>query len=124
MKNIKSIIIITLIIGFFSFSATSYAQENALPKVSTDSIYVYGVCNMCKARIENAALIKGVKKVDWDKHSQYLTFIYKPAKVSIADIENEVVAAGHDTKSKKASDKNYNTLPGCCDYRSDEIEIH
>lgn len=124
MKNLKSVIFIALLIGIFSFSEEIKAQESQLPNISTDSIYVYGVCNMCKTRIENAALIKGVKKVNWNKQTQYLTVIYKTAKVSMKDIEDEVVAAGHDTKNKKASDKKYNALPGCCAYRSDEIEIH
>lgn len=124
MRFLKSIIFIAFILGMSSFSGELKAQETQLPKVATDSIYVHGVCKMCKSRIENAALIKGVKKVTWNKYTQYLTVIYKPAKVSMADIENEVVEAGHDTKNKKASDKKYNTLPGCCAYRSDEIEIH
>lgn len=124
MKNFKSMVFIAFIIILTSFSGELKAQETQLPKVATDSIYVHGVCKMCKERIENAALIKGVKKVNWNKYTQYLTVIYKPAKVSMADIENEVVEAGHDTKNKKASDKKYNTLPGCCAYRSDDIKIH
>jgi len=124
MKNFKIIVLVALLVGLFSTSEDWLAQDTSLPKVTTDSIYVYGVCNNCKTRIENAALIKGVKKVDWNKQTQCLTLIYKPAKVSIEDIENEVVKAGHDTKNKKASDKNYNSLPGCCAYRSDEIDIH
>lgn len=106
------------------FIANPIKAQNKSPKIVTDSLYVFGVCNMCKDRIENAALIGGVKKVSWNKQSQYLTVIYKPAKVTVAKIEDEVVRAGHDTKNKKAVEKKYLSLPDCCAYRSDDIDIH
>lgn len=123
MKKLSIILFLSMLFGMMN-PIHSKAQDNKQAQIVTDSLYVYGVCNMCKSRIENAALIKGVKKVSWNKTTQYLTVIYKPAKVSLSQIEDEIVQAGHDTKNKTADDKSYQKLPGCCAYRSDDIEIH
>lgn len=116
------------IIGLiFVFGISGKAQTETIinkKTVLSDTIMVRGVCGSCETRIENAALIKGVKKVEWDKYKQQLLVIYKPSKVSIDDIEREVAKAGHDTANHKAADEVYNQLPACCAYRSKEIEIH
>ncbi|NPD44721.1 heavy-metal-associated domain-containing protein [Lentimicrobium sp. S6] len=118
MKNIISVLALTLLVLMMISPADINAQKPSSKTIITDSLFVRGVCNSCKERIENAALIKGVKKVSWNKKTQYLTVIYKPSKISLNKIEDEVVLAGHDTKDKKALDKNYNKLPACCAYRS------
>ncbi len=102
----------------------SIAQTISSKTIITDSIYVHGVCGMCKDRIENAALIKGVKKVSWNKLNHYLTIIYKPSKVSIEDIQKEVAKAGHDTGEYIAEEIVYNSLPDCCAYRSGDVAPH
>lgn len=107
-----------------SYSIPTTAQEIKKNTVITDSVYVHGVCGMCKDRIENAALIKGVKKVTWNKKNQYLTVIYKPSKVSLEDIQKELAKVGHDTGEFNASDEVYDALPTCCRYRSGEIAPH
>ena len=125
MEN-KMKIIVAFIIGVFVFGFTQFseAQEYSNKTVLTDSVSVEGVCGMCKDRIENAALIKGVKKVEWNKKTHYLVVIYKPAKVSLEDVQKEVAKVGHDTGKFIADDKVYNTLPHCCHYRSGEIHRH
>ena len=107
-----------------SISFPAHAQKVDKKTIVTDSVYVHGVCSMCKERIENAALIKGVKKVKWCKKSHYLTVIYKPSKVSLEDVQKEVAKAGHDTGDFIADDNVYNSLPDCCLYRSGEIAPH
>ena len=118
--------LVTLIIGvfIFGFSHISIAQEYSKKTVLTDSVSVEGVCGMCKERIENAALIKGVKKVEWNKKTHYLIVIYKPYKVGMSEVQKEVAEVGHDTGKYIAVDKVYNALPPCCHYRSGEIEMH
>lgn len=123
----KIIISIISIVVFLGSSFESIAQEKveiSKKTVVSDTIMVRGVCGSCEERIENAALIKGVKKAEWDKLKQQLIVFYKPAKVSSDKIEQEIAKAGHDTENYKAEDKIYNKLPSCCAYRSDEIEIH
>lgn len=124
MKNIILAFISVFIVLMMMSSEDVNAQKSASKVVQTDSVFVAGVCDMCKERIENAALIKGVKKATWNKKNQYLTIIYKPSKVSLDKIEDEIVKAGHDTKSKTALDKNFDKLPACCDYRSGLIAPH
>lgn len=121
---ITGIFITMLSIGNTSSSFAQSTKQKSSKTVVCDTIIVHGVCNSCKDRIENAALIKGVKKLDWNKKTQELIVHYKPSKVSTDKIEQEVAKAGHDTKNHRADDKVYNSLPACCAYRSDEIDIH
>lgn len=124
MKNYV-IAIIAVFAMFIGFSNHSFSQEKIQQnKVVTDTIFVHGVCNMCKERIENAALIKGVKKATYDKHNHKLVVIYKPEKVELDKIEREIAKAGHDTEHYKADEKVYNSLPECCAYRSGELHVH
>jgi len=43
--------------------------------------------------------------------------VYNPMKVKSDDIQKRLAAVGHDTQKYKATDKAYNSLPGCCKYR-------
>lgn len=98
-----------------------HAQNN---KIQTDTVTVNGVCDMCKNRIEKAAIIKGVKMAEWDKYAQKLTVIYKSKKTDIQTICSAVAEAGHDTKKVKAKEEAYASLPDCCAYRNSELEVH
>jgi hypothetical protein len=86
--------------------------------VITAEFKVEGVCGMCKDRIENGALIKGVKKAEWDKETEMLTVIYNPDKVELMDIHKAIAELGHSTDKIKAEEKAYNKLPMCCQYES------
>ena len=110
---------------FLCYSTSTLAQsENVTSKEPIElSIPVEGVCGMCKSRIENAALIKGVKYAEWDKLEQSLKVVYKPLKVSALEIHAAIANAGHDTDKIKAPSETYSKLPGCCAYR-DGIEVH
>lgn len=115
-----------IFLGIMVFQPSSFsvvAQKNQ-PELVTDSIHVHGVCNMCKDRIENAALIKGVKKARWNKKTHNLVVVYKPEKVTMEAIEKEVAKAGHDTEHFVADEKVYNSLPECCAYRSGTVDPH
>ncbi len=113
----KSIIIIAISI-FASFN--SYSQDSNIVETEFE---VSGVCGMCQIRIENAALIKGVKKVNWDKSTQKLNVIYRKDKVKLIEIHQAIAAAGHDTSELKADDEAYKKIPGCCAYK-DGVEVH
>lgn len=99
------------------------AQEKKSKKVQKASFEVSGVCNMCKNRIENAALIKGVKLAEWDKKTQLLTVVFNETKTTAETIHKAVSDAGHDTKELKAPKEAYSKLPGCCAYR-DGVDVH
>jgi periplasmic mercuric ion binding protein len=119
MKN-TLLLIGFVIISLFAFN--SQAQEKS-KKIETTEFKVWGVCGQCKDRIENAALIKGVKFAEWNKQTQMLKVIYVPEKVSLEKIHKAVAEAGHDTELVKADDEVYKKLPKCCLYR-DGIKAH
>ena len=89
----------------------------------TIEFQVSGVCKMCKTRIENGALIKGVKKAEYDGEKSLLTVIYRTDKVTEDEIHQAVANIGHDTDKIKATEEAYKKLPDCCAYR-DGVEKH
>ena len=109
-----------LIILFISVSVTlAQAQEK---KITQDTLGVAGVCGMCKSRIENAAMISGVKKAEWDKYKQQLVVIYNTKKTSLAKISQSVQNIGHDTSIGPATAGTYEQIDACCRYR--ELDVH
>jgi outer membrane receptor for ferrienterochelin and colicin len=114
---------ITLLILFTGVS-TFAQKDQKISKDSSISFKVSGACEMCKDRIENTAKIKGVSAADWDADQQLLTLVYNPSKVSVEKIQQRIVAVGHDVEDKKADDKVYNALPGCCLYRDIATTSH
>jgi mercuric ion binding protein len=85
--------------------------------MKTEKIKVYGSCGMCKTRIEKASnSVKGVSKATWDSEVSMLTVTYDGSKTTTLKIEEAVSKVGHDTDHTKATDKAYNSLPGCCQY--------
>ena len=86
-------------------------------KITETSLEVDGLCGMCK--VENAAYIKGVKHVNWDKETHQLDLVFRNDKVSKEDIIASINAAGHDVKGAIASDEQYANIHGCCRYRDE-----
>lgn len=120
MHSLFQLLLLSLLLTLGSSSL--FAQQKA-PKVQTATFTVTGVCGMCKERIENAALIKGVKSAEWDKQTQILTVIYKTSATDENTIHQAVASHGHDTELVKASDEVYKKLPACCAYR-DGVKVH
>ncbi len=116
--NRKNILMILLAF----FATASFAQTNLIPTDTTVSFKVFGACDQCKARIEKAIKIKGLKNGDWDVDSKLLTVTYDPTKTSLQKIQNRVVSVGHDIETKKANISVYDALPACCHYREMEDE--
>lgn len=92
-----------------------FAQEKEQPK---QIITVKGQCEMCKKRIEKAALdVKGVRSVDWSVADQQLTVYLNPKKTTGKEVQEAIAKAGHDTAEIKASEEAYNGLHSCCKYQ-------
>lgn len=113
--------IISSILFIFSLSFL-FAQENSTvsndTKIRTEKIEVQGTCGMCKKRIEKAAYIHGVKRVEWNKETKILEVTYNSNVVTLEEISKSIAAAGHDANGIHADDTVYNKLPNCCAYRS------
>jgi len=97
-----------------AFVSSGFSQDKKIVKVN---VKVAGVCNQCKDRIENAALVTGVKAVSWSKETQSLEVIYRADKTNLLAIEKAVAEQGHDTEHVKATDDAYAKLHHCCKYR-------
>lgn len=94
---------------------------SAQSTIKSTSLEVDGLCGMCKERIENAAYIKGVKHVNWDKETHQLDLVFRNDKVSKEDIIASINEAGHDVKGAIASSEQYANIHGCCRYREGEL---
>ena len=100
-------------------TTVSFAQE----KNKKMSFEVDGKCEMCKARIEKAALgVKGVKYALWDIPSHELSLIIDERKTDPMKIKTALVAVGHDTRELKATDEAYDSVHPCCKYRDDDTD--
>ncbi len=106
-------------IAMMILTTVSFAQE----KNKKMSFEVDGKCEMCKARIEKAALgVKGVKYALWDIPSHELSLIIDERKTDPMKIKTALVAVGHDTKELKATDEAYDSVHPCCKYRDDDTD--
>ncbi|MBS2212659.1 efflux RND transporter periplasmic adaptor subunit [Carboxylicivirga mesophila] len=80
-------------------------------------IQVAGVCDMCKERIETAALsVTGVTSANWNADKQELHVNYQSKKATTEKIQEAIAKVGHNTEKYKAEDAVYSALPGCCRY--------
>lgn len=102
------------ILGALLLFATFVSAQN----LSKNQFQVKGNCEMCKERIETTAKKAGAKSAQYSIDSQTLT-IETSEKVSPEEVLKKVAEAGHDNEKFKASDENYEKLPGCCHYDRD-----
>jgi mercuric ion binding protein len=104
-----------LFIGILCIGISSEAQEkNKNAKITFE---VNGICEMCKERIEMAALkTKGVKFANWTIGTHQLSLIFDERKIDEITIHTNIAAVGHDTQKIKATDEAYNNLHSCCKY--------
>jgi len=108
-----------LAIVFAFTTVVSFGQE----KNKKMTMEVDGVCEMCKMRIEKAALgVKGVKYALWDIPSHQLSLIIDERKTDPMKIKSAIVAVGHDTKELKATEEAYDAVHPCCKYREDNTD--
>ena len=119
MKTKYIILLSVSLLLSFSLSA-----QDKKKKVETAEFKVKGVCNMCKERIENAALIKGVKFTEWNKETDVLKVIYNAKKTNLETIHKAVAEVGHDTNKVKGNDEAYHKIPKCCAYRDNNAHKH
>ncbi len=105
---------VKLFLTFIFLGITSlFAQD-----LKTETIKVYGNCDMCKDRIEKAARsVDGVTAADWNKETKMLKVSFNESKADSKKIQKAVAKAGHDTKLEKAPDAVYAALPQCCQYK-------
>lgn len=116
MKKVKVAIIalLAMVLGVNSFAQSNGQTKKASAK--TETIKVWGNCEMCQSKIEKASKVDGVTAANWNTKTKVLTLSYDPSKVSSDDVQKKIAAVGYDTEKFKADDKAYNGLPSCCKY--------
>ena len=112
MKRI--ILIFTLVLTTITFAQNKNAKA---------SIEVDGICEMCKERIEKAAIrTKGVKSAVWNVDTHELKLIYDERKTDVKVISKNLASVGHDTKAIKATEEQYQSVHPCCKYRDEDVK--
>lgn len=114
MKTYKNIIY-TLLLLAIPVLANAQKKEKS---IATCEFTVQGVCEMCKERIEEAALIRGVKMAEWDNATGVFKAVYREDKISEKEIHEAIAAVGHATDQVPASEEAYDKLPKCCAYNN------
>jgi mercuric ion binding protein len=110
MKNL----LLAMKISFFMLFSMSFAQTS----VDTLEFKVTGNCTMCKKTIEASLNGKpGIKTAIWNKDTKMIKVVFDPTIITTDKIHHSIAAAGYDTENKRASDKAYKALPGCCQYK-------
>ena len=116
MKTAKFFIaaVLAAVLGLNSFAQMHDHSKMAATK--TETIKVFGNCDLCKTRIEKTAKIEGVSKATWNVDTKILTLVYDPSLVKSEDVQKKIAAVGYDTEKFKADNKAYGSLPKCCQY--------
>jgi copper chaperone CopZ len=110
MNSIKRILM--AIILLLSVTIASAQIKNG----KTETVKIYGNCDMCKSKIETAGNLKKVAKVEWNKDSKMATLTYDSTKTSQDEILKRIALAGYDSDKFLAPDATYDALHGCCQY--------
>lgn len=110
MKSITKIwVAITLLLSL----TTGYAQ---IKNAKTETIKVYGNCDMCRNNIEKAGNLKNIANVDWNVDTKMATLTYDESKTDKNEILKRIALSGYDSDSFLAPENAYSNLPGCCQY--------
>jgi len=105
---------LTMVLSFLLVSMFSFAQTK--DSTLTEKIKVWGICDMCKTKIEKAAKAAGAATADWNDESKVLNVTYSATKSNNKKIQQKVAYAGYDTQDLRTTDAAFNKLPGCCKY--------
>ncbi|MBA2613939.1 MAG: DUF3347 domain-containing protein [Bacteroidetes bacterium] len=117
MKLITKIIIATLAV----FTSTNGVAQ--IKNAKTETVKIYGNCEMCKSTIEKAGNVKKVAKVLWNKDTKVATLAFDSKKTTEDQILKRIALAGYDNDKCFAPDDAYAKLPDCCKYQRNKKSI-
>lgn len=116
MKSMFNILIILSIV----VSTTSGFAQIKNPK--TETVKIFGNCDMCKTAIENAGNLKNVASVIWNKDSKMAEIIFDSKKTNRDEVLKRIALAGYDNDEYLAPDAAYAQLAECCKYERQKKE--
>ncbi|MCK5136424.1 MAG: TonB-dependent receptor [Bacteroidales bacterium] len=107
---------ILLCVAYMAYSSPINGQS--IQEGDTLSVWVNGLCEMCKNRIEEVALkTRGVNTASWNGENRMLSLSLDPGKFKERRLHYNIASVGHDTEQLLAPDPVYDALPLCCKYR-------
>ena len=95
---------------------SAVACNAQIKNAKTETVKIYGNCEMCETTIEKAGNLKKVAKVDWNKDTKMATITYDTKKTNQDEILKRIALAGYDSDKFLAPDNTYAKLAGCCQY--------
>ena len=110
----KSLSKIVMVIAVLLSSVNSFAQ---IKNEKTETVKIYGNCEMCKKTIEKAGNLKNVATVNWNKDTKMATLNYDGKKTNQDEILKRIALAGYDSEKFLAPDDVYAKLSDCCQYK-------
>ena len=105
----NSIIATTLLLTFT-------ACEAQIKNAKTETVKIYGNCDMCEKTIEKAGNLTKIAKVDWNTDTKMATLTYDSQKTNQDEILKRIALAGYDSDKFLAPNDTYSKLPECCQY--------
>ncbi len=103
-----------MIVCVLLLSVSSFAQ---ISNLQTETVKIYGNCDMCKSTIEKAGNIKKVAAVAWTENTKMAEIAYDSKKTNPDEILKRIALAGYDNEKFLAPDDVYAKLPECCRYK-------
>mgnify|MGYP001302391624 CR=1 FL=1 len=113
----KTFLFSIIAVAVFSFSFHPAADTGFV----TEKFKVLGNCGMCKARIEQALKVEGVRYAVWDQETKIVTVKFNPKVVTLDELHQKCADVGHDTDKVRAKDEVYANLHSCCLYDRDML---
>jgi len=110
MKTLKTVMLAVLVV------LSSVSINAQIKNKKTETVKVFGNCDMCKANIEKAGNIKKIAEVIWDKDSRMATISYDASKTNTDEILKRIALVGYDSDKFLAPDSTYDALHSCCQY--------
>ena len=110
MKS-KSNIFLTIIV-LLLFPLCNAQTKNQ----KTETVKIYGNCEICESTIEKAGNLKNQSIVDWNKETKFAIISYDSLKTSKEEILKRIALAGYDSDTFLAPNDTYSNLPSCCQY--------
>lgn len=111
MKSLSKILMVIIVLLSYTIS---FAQ---IKNAKTETVKIYGNCEMCKANIEKAGNLKNISSVEWNEDTKMATLNYDAQKTNQEEILKRIALAGYDSEKFLAPDDVYSKLPGCCQYK-------
>lgn len=110
----KSIFNILIVLSVVLSTTSGYAQ---IKNTKTETVKIFGNCEMCKSAIENAGNIKNTASVNWNKDTQMAELTFDSKKTNRDEILKRIALSGYDNDEYLSPDNAYAQLAECCKYQ-------